>query len=293
MNVRDQSTLSLREEQAIYDEFIRAHPKSCLEYRGQTLEYIACGHGAHTMLIPPHISSLFPSEMGYRHILGFESQFRIIVPSLIESDSLDDIAVSLLRVIEKEGAGPVTLFGQSGSGITAQVFFRRYSRHVAGMVLVNTVAPGHPAPRTPLFTLFKLLPAALLKYVFKKELMKPLDLASLPPDLAARLQVSRSLLNESFEARFSKRRLAIEMQNARRFNAEGLVAPELLADWRGRVLIVTSEDDAGYEDSRLLSEKLPNASLLVLEKGYGHLAPAVKSQEVHLAIDRLMVSLSQ
>ncbi len=292
MRVRDQDTRSLQEEQAIYDEFIRTHPKTRLEYKGQSLEYIVCGHGPHTMLIPPHISGLFPSEMGYRHILGFESQFRIIAPSLIESDSLDDIAASLLHVMEKEGAGPAILFGQSGSGITAQVFFRRYSRHVAGMILVNTVAPGHPSPKTPLFALFRLLPAALLRIVFKREFMKLLDSTGLPPDLAARVQMSRALLNECFEARFSKRSLAIDMQNALKFNAEGFVEPERLKDWQGCILIVTSEDDAGFEDSKLLSEKLPNASLLVLEKGYGHLAPAAKSQEVRQAIERLMYSLS-
>jgi pimeloyl-ACP methyl ester carboxylesterase len=292
MSVRDQDT-QLLQEQAVYDEFIRTHPKSHLEYKGQPLEYIAGGHGSRTMLMPPHISSLFPSEMGYRSILGFESQFRVIAPSLIESDSLDDIAASLLHVIEKEATGPVILFGQSGSGITAQVFFRRYPRHVAGLVLVNTVAPGHPAPRTPLFVLFKLLPAALLKYLFKRELVKSLDLAGLPPELAPRLQVSRALLNECFGARFSKRGLAIDMQNAMKFNAEGFVDPGLLKDWQGRILVVTSEDDAGYEDSRSLSEKLPNVSLLVLEKGYGHLAPAVKSQEVRSAIERLVASLGQ
>ena len=292
MNARDQNTQLLQVEQAVYDEFIRTHPKSRLEYKRQPLEYIACGRGSPTMLIPPHISGLFPPEMGYRHILGFESRFRIIAPSLIESDSLDEIAASLLHVMEKEGAGPVILFGQSGSGITAQVFFRRYFRRVAGMILINTVAPGRPAPRTPLFTLFKLLPAALLKVVFKKKLMQLLDSASIPPDLAARIQMSRTLLDESFKARFSKRRLAIDLQNAMKFNAEGFVSPELLTDWQGRVLIVTSEDDAGYEDSRSLSERLPNASLLVLEKGYGHLAPAANSQEVRQAIERLMNSLS-
>lgn len=75
-------------------------------------------------------------------------------------------------------------------------------------------------------------------------------------------------------------------------DAEGFIDPDLLKAWQGRVLIITSEDDAGFEDSRLLSEKLPNASLLVLEKGYGHLAPAVKSQEVRSAIDRLIAELS-
>jgi len=144
-----------------------------------------------------------------------------------------------------------------------------------------------------LFALFNLLPAPLLKVIFKRKLMKLLDSASLPPDLVARVQMSRALLNECFEARFSKRRLAVDLQNAMKFNAEGFVDPEQLTDWQGRILIVTSEDDAGYEDSRSLSGKLPNASLLVLEKGYGHLAPAVKSQEVRQAIERLVNSLGQ
>jgi pimeloyl-ACP methyl ester carboxylesterase len=231
--------------------------------------------------------------MGYRHILDFESRYKVIAPSLIETDRLDDIADSLLHVMEVERTGPVVLFGQSGSGITAQVFFRRHFRHVAGVVLVHTVAPGHPAPRTLLWALFKLLPAALLKRLIRKKFMKSLLPASLPPEVVPRLQVSLALLQECFETRFSKQRLAIEMQNAMKFNTEDFAAPGLFMDWQGRLLIVTSEDDAGYEDSKLMSEKLPNASLLVLEKGYGHLAPTVKWQEVRSAVDRLMADLDQ
>jgi len=292
MNRQNHNPQSLQQEQDTYNEFIRTHPKSRLEYGGQTIEYLACGHGTQTILTPPHISSLFPPELGYRRILDFESRFRVIAPALIETDNLDDIAASLLHVIEKEGTSPVILFGQSGSGITAQIFFRRYFQHVAGMILVNTVAPGNPAPKTPLFTLFKILPAVLLKFIFKKKLMQPLDVADLPLDLVPRLQMSRVLLNEFFKTRFSKKALAVEIQNVLKFNAEKFISPELLSDWSGRVLIITSADDAGYKDSRLLSEKLPDASLLVLEKGYGHLAPTVKSKEVYLAIERLMTELN-
>lgn len=289
----DQRAQSLEQERHKYEEFVRTHPKSRLDYNGQSLEYISCGHGSHTVFIPPHISRLFPPEMAYRHILDFESKYRIIAPSLIESDNLDDMAASLLAVIEKEGVGPVVLYGQSGSGITAQVFFRRHFQHVAGMVLVNTVAPGRPAPRSLLFSLFKLLPTALLKYIFKKKLLKLLDAPNLPPDLIPKLEMNRAILIERFAAHFSKRMLALDLQNVMKFNMEDIPSLEPLTDWHGQILIVTSEDDPGYNDSRLLSEKLPNAHLLVLEKGYGHLAPAVKSQEVYQAVDRLIAGLSQ
>ncbi|MBN2146519.1 MAG: alpha/beta hydrolase [Anaerolineales bacterium] len=283
--------LPLKEEQGIYHEFIRTHPKSRLDYHGQTLEYIVCGNGPHTLLMPPHISSLFPLEMGYRQILAFESQLKVIALSLIETNRLDEIAASLLYVLEKEASDPVILFGQSGSGITAQVFFRRYFQRVAGMILVNTVAPGHPAPRTPLFRLIKLIPSALLKLIFTRKLLKQIDTVNLPGELIPKLELSRTLLCETLKGRFSKRVLTIDLRNALQFNAEGFVDLGLFSAWPGRNLIITSEDDAGYEDSKTLSEKLPNASLLLLEKGYGHLAPLVKSQEMYQAVSQWVAEL--
>jgi pimeloyl-ACP methyl ester carboxylesterase len=243
------------------------------------------------MLIPPHISSLFPTVMGYRHILDFESSFKVIAPSLIETDDLDEIAESLLLVLEKERIDDVIVFGGSGSGITAQVFFYRYHQRVGGMILTNTVAPGKSETKTPMIILLRLLPAGLLKSVLKKRLSKPLDLVNVPKDLIPRLELTRSLLNEYFDTRFSKRKLTLELKNVLRFNDEGIIDPQALKDWTGRILIISSEDDVGYNDSQLLSQRLPNSELHVLEKGYGHLAPAVKSQEVREAIDDFVSSL--
>ena len=64
--------------------------------------------------------------MGYRHILDFESSFRVIAPSLIETGDLDEIAESLLLVLEKEKIGYGLRFGhkvkrQPGSGMLSVV----------------------------------------------------------------------------------------------------------------------------------------------------------------------------
>ena len=133
MKEQNQNPDPLRQEQSRFNEFQKTHYKSSLDYRGQTLEYYSCGNGPRTILIPPHISSLFPTEMGYRHILDFESCFRVIAPSLIETGNLDEIAESLLLVLEKEKIDDVILFGGSGSGITAQVFFYRYHPRVRAL----------------------------------------------------------------------------------------------------------------------------------------------------------------
>jgi pimeloyl-ACP methyl ester carboxylesterase len=293
MKEQNQDPDPLRQEQSRFNEFQKTHDKSSLNYKGQTLEYYSCGNGPRTILMPPHISSLFPTEMGYHHILGFESSFKVIAPSLIEAGDLDEIAESLLLVLAKEEIDDVIVFGGSGSGITAQVFFYRYPSRVRGLILTNTVAPRPGGTRTPMTILLRLLPAALLKSVLKKSLSKPLDLVNVPPDLVPRLEFTRFLLNESFDTRFSKTKLALELKNVLRFNDQGIIKPEALQDWQGRILIITSEDDAGYNDSKLLSQRLPNSELYVLEKGYGHLAPAVKSQQVREAIDNFISSLGE
>jgi pimeloyl-ACP methyl ester carboxylesterase len=291
MKEQNQNPDPLRQEQGRFNEFQKTHHKSSLNYKGQTLEYYCCGKGPRTVLIPPHISSLFPMEMAYHHILNFKSSSKVIAPSLIETGDLDEIAESLVLVLEKEKIDDVILFGGSGAGITAQVFFYRYHPRVRGMILTNTVAPGKSGTRTPTTILLRLLPAALLKYVLKKRLLKPLNLDNVPQDLIPRLELTRFLLNESFDTRFSKRKLTLELNNALRFNDEGIIEPEALRDWEGRILIITSEDDAGYSGSKSLSQRLPNSELCVLEEGYGHLAPAVKSQEVRKAIDDFISSL--
>jgi len=293
MKEQNQNPDPLPQEQSRFNEFQKTHHKSGLNYKGQTLEYYSCGSGPRTILIPPHISSLFPAEMAYRHILDFERSFKVVAPSLIETGDLDEIAESLLLVLEKEEIDDVIVFGGSGSGITAQVFFYRYPSRVRGMILSNTVAPRPSETRTPMTILFRWLPAALLKSVLKKRLSKPLDLANVPPDLVPRLEFTRFLLNESFDTRFSKTKLALELKNVLRFNDQGIIKPEALADWKGRILIITSEDDAGYNDSKLLSQRLPNSELYVLEQGYGHLAPAVKSHQVREAIDDFISSLGE
>ena len=99
MNRQDRIAQSLDQEQEIYDEFIRTHPKSRLEYKGQILEYIACGHGSQTILIPPHISSMFPTEMGYHQILDFESQFKVLAPSLCSISPFNSRPVCSMKFV--------------------------------------------------------------------------------------------------------------------------------------------------------------------------------------------------
>jgi len=88
------------------------------------------------------------------------------------------------------------------------------------------------------------------------------------------------LLNKSLKERFSKKRLLLEIDNIFQFNNEGFLDIEKIKGWNGKVLIITSEDDPGYEDSKLLKQHLPHSELYIFSAGYGHLTPAVKANEI-------------
>ena len=92
------------------------------------------------------------------------------------------------------------------------------------------------------------------------------------------------LLNKSLKERFSKKRLLLEIDNIFQFNNEGFLDIEKIKCWNGKVLIITSEYDPGYEDSKLLKQHLPNSELYIFSEGYGHLTPAVKADELKKVI---------
>ena len=50
--------------------------------------------------------------------------------------------------------------------------------------------------------------------------------------------------------------------------------------WQGRVLVVASEDDAGFKDLEWLTANLPNAESHVLLKGLGHLPQLVHREKL-------------
>ena len=280
----DRHSSNYQQERTTYSNFIDSHEKNVISYRGNNVEYYFCGSGEQAILLPPHISSLIPSEMVFRNILEFEKRLKVIAPDLAYSNDLNELAETFNLILEKENIDEVILFGQSGSGITAQIFFRRYHPKIKAMILINTVAPKSERNKRWASILLRLTPAIVLKSVFKKKMSKYFESEKLPKELLPRFMFTQFLLNKSLKERFSKRRLLLEIDNIFEFNNEGFLDIEKLRGWRGKVLIITSEDDPGYEDSKLLKQHLPNSELYIFSEGYGHLTPAVKADELKKVI---------
>lgn len=279
-------------EKKLFKDFINTHKKKSILYEGNRIDYYCSGKGENTVVVLPHISSLFSQEMAYHHILNFEKTNTVLAPELTHPGSIDEVAGMLNFLLERENSKDVVIYGQSGSGITAQIFFNRYYSKVKGMILVHTIAPGREVKNSNrLLNMIKLFPGFLLKYLFKKKLTKYSKDIVIPDECIPRIRHSYLLMEKYFKNRFSKKNLLKELEFAMQFNNEKIPAQKDLPDWNGRILIVTSEDDSGYKDSILLSQTLPYAEMYTFEKGFGHLAPAIKSKEFYLKVNEFIAGL--
>ena len=127
--------------------------------------------------------------------------------------------------------------------------------------------------------------------MFKKIMTKYSKDITIPKESLPRIKQSQALMEKYFNTRFSKKTLLKELELVYEFNSEKIPTGKELPGWNGRVFIVTSEDDSGYEDSIKLSQTLPNAELFVFEKGFGHLTPAIKSDEFYQKVNEFIAGL--
>jgi len=289
-DIQDKQPMQTEKER--YDRFIETHTKYKARYHEASIEYYYSGKGENTLLLLPHISSLVTQDMAFHHILNLEKENRVLAPELGNMVHLDDIAEAMNLVLEKENIAEVILWGQSGSGMTAQVFFNRYPHKVKAMILIHTIAPRPDGrDRSWLLKAMKWVPDFLIQNMLRKKFSKYSKGIAIPEESVPRIMFSRFLLNRCFLERYSKKKLLQELRDILKFNEEPILTSKDLPDWHGRILIITGEDDPGYEDSKKLAVMLPHAELFVFEPGYGHLAPAIKSDEFYSTIDRFLNTL--
>jgi len=286
------ATNTIEPEKKRFEQFLETHKKKSIPYKAGCIEYYSSGKGKHTVVVLPHISNLFAQEMSYNHILHFEKYNKVLAPELIGAATMEEVAGMLHHLLEKENCNNVIIYGQSGSGITAQIFFKRYYRDVKGMILVNTIGPGKKANKKKgLAGMLRFIPGFFLKGMLKKTMTTYAKNITIPEKSLPRIRQSRALMETYFTTRFSKKNLVNEMEIVFRFNEEKIPTEKELPGWNGRVLIVTSEDDSGYEDSIKLSEALPHSELFVFEKGFGHLTPAIRSDEFYRKVNDFIAGL--
>lgn len=273
-----------------FQSFLDSHPGKTISDHGKSVFYCRCGEGPRTVLT--FAGGLAPFELLYDTILGLEKSFQVVVVDISPFRNPDQFRKGVNRVLDAENINRVVLFGQSFSGIIAQLYFLKCFQRVEGMVLTNTIAPRKKRHKKWVLPLFRALPLFFLKILIKKRLFRlsRFDM-EIPPEIKQKREFIMTLTWRAMDATFTKQRLINLLKLTFEFNNRDGYALEDFNGWNGAVLNITSEDDPCHKDVDALMRCLPNTELYQLPTGFEHMAPQIHRDEFHRIIKRFIKGL--
>jgi len=90
---------------------------------------------------------------------------------------------------------------------------------------------------------------------------------------------------------FTKKNTVNTLKIAYAFNEKDGYSEGEFEGWKGKALIITSEDDPYYPDVGIFMKYLPNTELFKFPIGFKHVAPQVYRDEFHDEIQRFIDQL--
>jgi pimeloyl-ACP methyl ester carboxylesterase len=262
-------------------EFRAGHAPRRLTHRGVEWRYYAGGPGNPAVLRLSGALGL--AEFAFQQIRLFEPRFRVITPDYPAVGSLAEMIGGLVAILDAEGVERAHVIGGSFGGLLAQVLVRRAPDRVASLVLSHTGAPDGKR-RAVATAIVAAIPQAFLRGLLKARLGRTLDAA----DTFWRRYFDRAV-NEMTKADILSRvRLQAE------FAGQTGWAPDDLARWPGRVLLIEGEDDPLFPPAARarLRALYPSAEVHRFQ-GTGHAAAVLKPEEYADVVTRFLLNQSR
>lgn len=228
------------------------------------------------------VGAMRVGDAAYRSIPLLEDQFRLIVPDYPPVMTMAEMADGLAAILTAEAVGAAHVLAGSMGGMLAQVFAHRHPDRVSKLILSTTTAPD---------------PAAADRYRQQYAMVDGLDEAIVREgakiQMLNMLQVSpvetpfwQAYLNEMFTVRLGKADLLSSYACTIDFMLNYTFAPEDLAGWVNRILIIDSDNDAtfGPEVQQRLKALYPSA-LGYTFHGAGH-SPGSTQRDTYFTLVR-------
>ena len=261
-------------------EFRAAHPSKRVTVGGVGWEYIASDEEA--LLILP--GGAMVGEAGFTRIPAFEDRYRVIAPDYPRVSKAAQLLDGLPGVLDAEGVRAAHVLGPSYGGLVAQCFLRRHPERVRSLILANTLVPPRRLlwPAKIFLALLPLVPLGWLRALRERTLARAFSgVPSVPPeDQVFWRDYQHGLVSCLSKAELRAMYwLGIDLMESFRF------APDDLASWPGRVLILESDEDLLTPEQRAeLRWCYPQARVHTF-RGAGH-TPWMSHREEYLSIVR-------
>lgn len=264
--------------------FRNSHPyKQCsIKYKqfSRVWEYIECGKGNQTIVLLP--SGIHLGEMWFPIIPALQKSFRIIAPSYPGISGMNEMIHGIYTILARERIEKTALLGMSTSGWIAQVFVREYPEVITDLILSNTSGPAtiHQEKLQKAYTMAqtdvnRLVTESQQKYYLNQAKSKD-----------TRLFLQKFL--SELQTRTTKEEVLGLYRCALDF-AKNKFTPEDVADWPGKVLIIETENDAGYneEAQKDLQDLYPGAHVINLDQA-GHIPVFNKPDQMITIIKKFL-----
>ncbi|RPH55237.1 MAG: alpha/beta hydrolase [Chloroflexi bacterium] len=247
-------------------DFRAAHPAKAFRVAGVDWPYLAGGQGKKTILLLA--GAFLCADMWFYPIGELEADFRILAPdtNMLSGLSARQALDALPRLLDAEGVEKVAIVGFSAGGGLAQMLLQEHPERVTRVVFSHTgvieTRPGVETQIRRLAWLVRVLPLAVSRRVLLHKTSGNV------PASSAWKAFHDAYFRES-SAAISKDLLVRFLENGLELRRDYRYQP--LTDWPGRMLILSSRDDAVTLPSlEKLRERHPNAQVHLFNEGGHH-----------------------
>ncbi|XEO77460.1 hypothetical protein WKT22_02489 [Candidatus Lokiarchaeum ossiferum] len=271
--------------------FYNSHPLFFVDFNGYHLDYIAAGSGNQTILIFHGASG--NAYTTYEIISKYESQYRVIAPSITQFTSIDDLCDGINFILDREKVGNVIIRSGSFGSMVAQAYFHRNTSRVDGIILANSYPPKTEWNKSykQMVVLLKILPEKIIRKVVAHKLLKYFENVpeNLTPDQREQFSFMKAYYVELFK-QVPKSVIVCQSLLTKLWNYKDSAITRDYSNWNGKALIFMSANDSGYPYLKEFAAPFIDPHIHVF-KNEGHLVSFTQEAEYDGIIDEFLKSL--
>jgi pimeloyl-ACP methyl ester carboxylesterase len=281
------------------DEFIVNHPYKDIVINNIKRNYLVGGTGNTALVIFPGGGQ--DALSCYDLIDAFENKYKVISINYDHLRNLQEFYDYVNAILSKEHIQKLTIYGLSIGGFLAQHYLRNYKERIskviishAGTTKSKTIITKVAIPGKILHFFLPIIPVSLfrkfLTSIGGKIQSGQKNVKSLYKNYSTKKNYdNRVLLLEKSGFNFLTRdylesiyHLGIDMQQK-----EKKFRQNDLKDWKGKILILRTDNDPLAQDDGMFKVYYPQANVITFTET-GHLTPFVRFEEMVIKIDNFL-----
>ncbi|MGC9778854.1 MAG: alpha/beta hydrolase [Candidatus Heimdallarchaeota archaeon] len=214
------------------------------------------------------------------------NEYKLISPTYPCLDTINQLIDGIAIILETENIYQINMLGNSFGGVISQCFIRKYPEKVSKLILANTLAPD-PLNATELKLINKLLPIVpkrLIQTINKRKICKSWAEISVNEQ-----DFWQAYCCELVTLHMTKKCLINQYKIAEDYCRNYRFTPNDLIDWKGKLLIIESNDDQLINEKHRITLKktYPEAQVHSFQNG-GHMPVLTRSEEFLSIINRFL-----